>query len=81
MTTEWSSNSGQVEVKVNGERVGFAEPNQTLGSVASQFSNEHGLRTFSVLVNGTKADTASASQTLAALRATSVELVAKDARG
>lgn len=81
MTDVWDSNSGQVEVKVNGEVVGHADPTETLASVAGEYSSNHGLKTFNVLVNGTKADTSMGGRTLASLGATSVELVAKDARG
>jgi hypothetical protein len=70
-----------VEVKVNGEVVGNADPDNTLGAVAHDYSVSHGLKTFNVLVNGAKADTAQGNQTLRSLGATSVELVAKEARG
>jgi hypothetical protein len=71
-----------IPVKVNGEVVGGAPATDTLAEVAGEFSQSHGLRTFNVLVNGVKADDKThGSQTLRALGATSVELVAKDARG
>jgi hypothetical protein len=81
MTEVWEQGSSTVPVKVNGEPVGNAEATETLGQVASRYSSQHGLRTFNVLVNGSKADTSAGSQTLSALGASSVELVAKDARG
>lgn len=80
MTEVWGG-AGEVAVKVNGETVGNVESSKTLGEVASQFAASHGLRTFNVLVNGSKADTSAGGSTLATLGATSVELVAKDARG
>ena len=71
----------QVVVKVNGEVVGHADGDDTLGEIASSFSANHGLRTFNVLVNGSKAETSAGGKTLGELGATVVELVAKDARG
>lgn len=83
MADVWDAGSAVVEipVKVNGETVGHADPSDTLASVAGEYSQAHGLKTFNVLVNGQKADTSAGPQTLSALGASSVELVAKDARG
>jgi hypothetical protein len=83
MTEVWGGDGTAVAViiKVNSETVGSAQPTETLSAVAGWFSTDHGLKTFNVLVNGQKADTSQGAQTLAALGATSVELVAEDARG
>jgi sulfur carrier protein ThiS len=84
MTDVWEAGNGgypSVTIKVNGETVGSADGEDTLADVAKEYSANHGLRTFNVLVNGSKAEVSAGSQTLAALRATVVELVAKDARG
>jgi hypothetical protein len=81
MTTEWGSGSDTVGILVNGECGGTAASTETLGAVASRISDARGLRTFSVYVNGQKMETSAGGKTLAELGATSVELVAKDARG
>jgi hypothetical protein len=81
MTDTWGGESAAIAVKVNGETVGTAQGTDTLGSIANRYASQHSLKTFSVLVNGAKADTSAGSKTLADLGATSVELVAKDSRG
>ena len=83
MSDVWGADAApaQVVVKVNGEVVGSVAGTATLGSVASEYSQSHGLRTFNVLVNGSKAETSQGGATLSSLGATSVELVAKEARG
>ena len=83
MADVWGDSPAEVdvEVKVNGEVVGHADPDEMLGAVAREYSSSHGLKTFNVLVNNAKADTAQGNQTLRSLGATSVELVAKEARG
>ena len=70
-----------VSVRVNGESVGEVEDSETLGQVAGRHARNHGLKTFSVLVNGSKATTEQGSKTLKDLGARAVELVAKEARG
>jgi ABC-type phosphate transport system substrate-binding protein len=80
----WGAGDGApttVPVKVNGEPVGSANLTDTLGAVANKYSSAHGLKTFNVLVNGSKADVSAGAKTLYDLEASSVELVAKDARG
>lgn len=81
MTEVWEAGGSAIPVRVNGEAVGNASGTDTLGFIAQKFSNAHGLRTFNVLVNGMKADTSMGAKTLADLQATTIELVAKDARG
>jgi hypothetical protein len=81
MADEWSSAGSAIAIKVNGEDGGTAQGTETLGAVASRISNARGLRTFSVYVNGAKMETSAGGKTLTELGATSVELVAKDARG
>jgi hypothetical protein len=81
MNNVWDSNALEVEVKVNGEIVGHADGSEKLADVAKYYSTSHGLKTFNVLVNGSKADTSQGGKTLSDLGATLVELVAKDARG
>ena len=70
-----------VSVKVNGESVGEVEDGETLKVIAGRFATNHGLKTFSVLVNGSKATTDQGGKTLKDLGARAVELVAKEARG
>ena len=84
MTEVWEQGSTEkppIPIKVNGETVGSEPHTATLSSVASKYSSNHGLKTFNVLVNGSKADTSAGTKTLGELGATSCELVAKDARG
>lgn len=82
MTDTWGSGSASaIPIKVNGEDGGTAQGTETLGALASRVSNARGLRTFSVYVNGQKMETSAGGKTLTELGATSVELVAKDARG
>lgn len=69
-----------VTIKVNGQTVATIEPNgDTLGSLARQYAQSHGLRAFTVLVDGQPADTSRAAQPLAGVSI--IELVSKDARG
>ena len=84
MSDVWSNEpeaTPSIPVKVNGETVGSAEATETLAEVANEFSMNHGLKTYNVLVNGQKQDKSAGPHTLAQLGATVVELVAKDARG
>lgn len=81
-TTEWTGGGRPpATIKVNGETVSTEDQAQTLGTLATKYSSRHGIKTFSVYVNGHKADTADGSKTLDALGATEVDFVAKDARG
>jgi hypothetical protein len=79
----WGQGGGAaaIGIRVNGEDAGTAAGTETLGALASRISQARGLRTFSVYVNGAKMETSAGGKTLTELGATSVELVAKDARG
>ena len=83
MTDLWSGSTAPttIPVKVNGEVVGSEPVSATLASIAAKYSQSHGLKTFSVYVNDAKADTSQGASTLAQLKASSIELVAKEARG
>ena len=69
----------QTTVLVNGQVVGSVPSNQTIATVLASISSQHGLRTFSVKVNGKKIATPDANKTLAGVK--TIELYAKDARG
>ena len=82
--TEWNLGNlenGSVEIKVNGESIGSAQPTDTLRDVVKQYATERGLRTFSVYVDGQRIDPSPAvlSGTLAGRHI--LEIVAKDVRG
>ena len=73
--------NGTVEIKVNGESIGSAQPTDILRDVVKQYATERGLRTFSVYVDGQRLDPSPASLggTLAGRH--TLEIVAKDVRG
>ena len=80
----WNINdtdNGAVEIKVNGESIGTAQPTDTLRDVVKQYATERGLKTFSVYVDGQRIDPSPAvlSGTLAGRHI--LEIVAKDVRG
>lgn len=73
--------AGEVEILINGSSKGkVTVNNQTLGQMIRAQAKTYGLRTFSVYVDGRKADTSdSAIDQLC--KANQIDLVAKDARG
>lgn len=77
--TNTTFNNGTVELVVNGSNKGSKNTNsQTLGQFVKSMAQYYGVRTFSVYVDGRKADT---SESNAQIRATRIEIVAKDSRG
>lgn len=70
-----------VLVKINGESVGNASGSDQLGATVQRYATDRGIKTYTVSINGRKADTKEAPQTLSALSAQVVEITTKDARG
>lgn len=69
-----------VNILINGQATGQITPEaQTIAEVANQVAKEHGLKSYSILVNGTKVTTENANKPLAG--ATSLEVFAKETRG
>ena len=71
----------EVSIKVNGEHVGSVDSGKTLSAAVQRVATERGIKTFSVLLDGSKADTSKGGRTLESLHASTIELVTKDARG
>lgn len=72
--------TGQVSMLLNGQAVGQISPTtQTVGDVANQIARDHGLKSYSILVNGVKVTTEGASKKLAGAR--TIEIFAKETRG
>lgn len=75
-----AATSHQVSMLLNGQAVGQISPTtQTVGDVANQIARDHGLKSYSILVNGVKVTTEGASKKLAGAR--SIEVFAKETRG
>lgn len=71
----------EVQQLLNGQPTGVVIPEsrQTIGSVAMEMARSNGLKTYSILVDGTKVTTEGASKPLAGHR--SIEIFAKETRG
>ena len=81
---EWNleaTENGSIEVKVNGESIGSAQPTDTLRDIVRQYALERGLRTFSVYLDGQRVDQSPASQAGTLAGRHTLEIVAKDVRG
>ena len=82
MTTAHSSKHNIVSVMVNGQVVGTVPDTAVLGQAAIDAAKAHGLRTYSLKVNGKKLTaTSDVGKTLKEWKAKSIELYAKDSRG
>jgi len=69
-----------VQLLLNGQVIGEIQPGtQSIGAAAVQVAKDHGLKTFSILVNGQKVLEGDATKALAGAR--SLEVFAKEARG
>lgn len=83
MTDVWTPEAADAPhkavVKVNGNQVGEAGSEETIGEVVKKFAQSSGLRAFSVLLDGQKLDTSEAKNKID--DAEELELVAKDQRG
>lgn len=78
--SEIFSADGQVQLLVNGNDKGsYDTAGQTVGQFVKNQASRHGLKSFSVYVNGAKFYTEQANDPLPA--GSKVEIVAKDARG
>lgn len=65
--------------QATGQRTRESLGSQTVGEVAQGVAREHGLKSFSILVNGVKASTEDAGK--AAAGNVSIEVFAKETRG
>ena len=74
-----------VALMLNGQAVGQRSVadlgSQTIGEVANSIAREHGLKSYSILIDGVKVTTEQAGRSLAAAHATSLEVFAKETRG
>lgn len=70
----------QVAMVLNGNAVGMVDPSgKSIGQVAQDIAREHGLKTYSVLVDGVKVLADGASASLQGHR--TIEVFAKETRG
>jgi hypothetical protein len=71
----------QVILLLNGQSAGMHTPvaGETVGSVANEIARGAGLKSYSILVNGTKIDATGAGNGLKGV--TSIETFAKETRG
>lgn len=70
----------QVAMVLNGNAVGMVDPvGKSIGQVAQDIAREHGLKTYSVLVDGVKVLADGASASLQGHR--TIEVFAKETRG
>ena len=71
----------QVILLLNGQSSGIHTPveGDTVGSVANRIAKEAGLKSYSILVNGTKIDVTAAGNSLKGVQ--TVEVFAKETRG
>jgi hypothetical protein len=70
----------QVQRLINGQPAGIVSSgDMTIGQAASDLARDNGLKTYSILVNGTKVTTEGASKRLAG--AATLEVFAKETRG
>lgn len=71
----------EVQQLLNGQPTGVVIPEagQTIGAVAMEMARSNGLKTYSILVDGTKVTTEGASKPLSGHR--SIEIFAKETRG
>lgn len=69
-----------VTMLLNGNTTGTVDPTgKTIAEVGAQIAKDHGLKSFSILVNGIKVPDAGASKPLAG--AQTIEVFAKETRG
>lgn len=71
----------QVVLMLNGQSIGMHTPKagDTIGSVANSVAAGNGLKSYSILANGTKVTTEGAGKGLAGVK--SIECFAKETRG
>lgn len=76
-----SSAHKQVVLMLNGQSIGMHSPKagDTVGSVANSIAAGNGLKSYSILANGTKVTTEGAGKGLSGVR--SIEVFAKETRG
>ena len=80
--TSKHDDDGVVSVMVNGQVVGTVPNSALLGQAANDIAKTHGLRTYSLKVNGKKLTaTSDVGKSLKEWHAKSIELYAKDSRG
>lgn len=71
-----------VSVMVNGQVAGTVPESALLGTAANDIAKAHGLRSYSLKVNGKKLTaTSDVGKSLKEWKAKSIELYAKDSRG
>lgn len=68
-----------VTVIVNGQVVGSCKEDQTIGQAADEIAKAHGLRAFSMKLNGKKLTAPDLNKSLKGAK--QIELYAKDSRG
>lgn len=68
-----------VTVLVNGQVVGSCPEDQTVGQASEQIAKAHGLRSFSMKLNGKKLSAPDLNKSLKGAK--QIELYAKDSRG
>lgn len=69
-----------VTMLLNGQTVGTVDPaGKSIAEVGLQIAREHGLKSYSILVNGTKVTDAGSTKPLAG--AQTIEVFAKETRG
>ena len=71
----------QISVLVNGQTVGTIPNSANVGAAAVQIAKEHGLRAYSIKLNGKKLSSSTDVANMPLGRAHTIELFAKDARG
>lgn len=70
----------QVAMVLNGNAIGMVDPTgKTIGQVGQDIAREHGLKTYSILVDGRKCLAEDAAKPLTG--ATTIEVFAKETRG
>jgi hypothetical protein len=70
-----------VPVKLNGEAVGTANPDDTLGDTLRRFAQQQGIRSFIVLADGQKVDSGASGEKVGEVASETLEIYAKDTRG
>jgi len=79
-TRSTSAHSGRVQMLLNGQNVGEVDPSGlSISQCANNIARENGLKSYSILINGTKVGTEEAGKPLSGAR--TIEVFAKETRG